>query len=66
MTIAENLEIPFLLWLTFSNVFPHEKRGYNYVSDKISQKRNINRKKSHIVFCETSDFQLATNSLKSA
>ena len=45
-----NLDIPFLSCVMFNKVFSQEKTGCNSFKSGVSQKRNINRKKSHTVF----------------
>ena len=51
-----NLEISFLSRIIFNSVFSYEKTRFNSVENKISQKENVNTKKPHMVFCQTSDF----------
>ena len=48
--------MPFLTLVIFNNVFSHEETGCNSVKNNISQKRNVNRKKPHTVFSQTSDY----------
>ena len=48
-----NLEILFLSWVIFNNVFSHEKTGYNSAKNKTSPKWNINRKKASQSFFPT-------------
>ena len=51
-----NLEISFLSRIIFNSAFSYEKTRFNSVENKISQKENVNTKKPHMVFCQTSDF----------
>ena len=40
------------------------KIAYDFFQKEISQKRNINRKKIHMVFSQTSDFEVVKRSFK--
>ena len=41
-TMWGNLEVPFVLWVKFNNVFYKKETRYNYIHNEISQKRNKN------------------------